>query len=250
MVDQTVAIEDAEAVVPVSRSNQRNLFETAYRRLEAMIANCTLEPGRHLTMQHMQELTGLGRTPVHQAVTRLAADTLIIVRPRHGLQVAPIRIERERSLLGLRRNLERFVVELATEQATTLHRNQMLALSRAMRAGSGKIDADEFNTLDARLNALVIAAAAEPFLEHTLRPLHSMFRRIGYLYLSRISQGDGLIDAIANHVAVLEAVAARDVKTATTALDALIGAAGRMLDRMEREIDAELLDCSIREDDQ
>ena len=35
-------------------------------------------------------MTWIGRTPIHQAVNKLAADTLIIVRPRHGLQIAPI----------------------------------------------------------------------------------------------------------------------------------------------------------------
>ncbi len=76
-------------------------------------------------MNDLTALTGLGRTPVHHAVNRLAADTLILIRPRHGLQIAPIDLARERTLLQLRRDLERFVVRLAADRAGPGHRNQI-----------------------------------------------------------------------------------------------------------------------------
>ncbi len=63
--------------------------------------HCELKPGRFMTMPDLQQITGFGRTPVHHAVNRLSADTLIIIRPRHGLQIAPIDLARERMLLGL-----------------------------------------------------------------------------------------------------------------------------------------------------
>ena len=92
--------------------NRLNLFELANERIEDLIVRCELKPGSFLAMQDLQEMTGFGRTPVHQAVSRLAADTLIVVRPRHGLQIAPIDLARERVLLQLRRDIERFVVGL------------------------------------------------------------------------------------------------------------------------------------------
>src|SRR5262245_48421909 len=96
-------VEAAEARAP-QRRNRVNLVELAYERIEALIVNCKLRPGRLLAMQDLQEMTGLGRTPIHQAVSRLASDTLIVVRPRHGLQIAPIDLARERILLKLRRD--------------------------------------------------------------------------------------------------------------------------------------------------
>src|ERR1700722_8110389 len=106
-----VVAQEASPPAP-GRHNRLNLFEMAYERLEDLIVRCELRPGSFLAMQDLQEVTGLGRTPVHQAVSRLASDTLIVVRPRHGLQIAPIDLARERVLLQLRRDVERFVVRL------------------------------------------------------------------------------------------------------------------------------------------
>src|SRR3569833_2695659 len=101
-----------------------NLFDSAYLKLEELLVNCTLKPGRFLTVQELQDLPGFGRPPVHAAVNRLATDTLIIIRPRHGLQVAPIDLTRERLLLALRRDIARFVVCLAAARASLSPRHQ------------------------------------------------------------------------------------------------------------------------------
>ena len=47
----------------------------------------------------------------------------------------------------------------------------------------------EFNRLDRRMDRLMIAAAGESFLESTLRPLHTIFRRIGWIYHGRVQPG-------------------------------------------------------------
>ena len=94
-----------------------NQVDMAYERIEHMLVNCQLKPGRFMAMQELQELLNFGRTPVLQAVRRLADDTLVIVRPRHGLQIAPIDLARERGLLPLRRDMERFVIRLAAERS-------------------------------------------------------------------------------------------------------------------------------------
>src|SRR3546814_18690337 len=120
-----------------------------------------------MTMHDLQDLTGFGRTPVHHAVNRLAADTLILVRPRHGIQVAPIDLARERVLLKLRRDLERFVIRLATERSGPYHRNQMRHIDRLLRERRASLDVDPFNGFDTRIDRPLLTASGEPFLEHT-----------------------------------------------------------------------------------
>ncbi len=121
------------------RRNRLNLAKLAYDQLEELIVSCALKPGQFLAIQDLQTMTGGGRTPVHQAVSHLAADTLILIRPRHGLQIAPIDLARERVLLGLRRDMERFVVRLASERAGPSHRNQILHISRGLRANAERM---------------------------------------------------------------------------------------------------------------
>ncbi|HLZ65840.1 MAG TPA: GntR family transcriptional regulator [Aliidongia sp.] len=226
--------------------NRTNHFELAYDRIESLIVTCALKPGQVLALQDLQDLTGLGRTPVHQAVTRFAADTLIIIRPRHGLQIAPIDLARERVLLALRADLERFVIRLAAERSGASHRNQMLHLQRSLRERRDVMDIDEFNLFDRRLDGLILAVAGEPFLEHALRPLHTLSRRIGWIHYAQLKEALSLQTTIDCHLAVLEAVANRHIERAIDASDKLIAFVDSMFDVMEREIDPSLLDCSIQ----
>jgi DNA-binding GntR family transcriptional regulator len=239
-----IAADPATPSMP-RRHNRVNLFDLVYERIEDLIVNCELKPGRLLAMQDLQDITGFGRTPVHQAVNRLAADTLIIVRPRHGLQIAPIDLGRERVLLRLRRDLERFVIRLAAERAGSSHRHQIIHITRSLRERRERMTVDEFNALDRRINRLVIAAANEPFLERTLRPLHTIFRRIGWIYHAQIASDARLDPTIDSHLAVLDAVANRRIGAAMAASDALIDFVDGMFDIIERQIDPTLLDCSL-----
>jgi DNA-binding GntR family transcriptional regulator len=240
---KVVGPEDGEA--RPSRRNRVNFFELAYQKIEDLLVNCALRPGQFLTMQELQNLTGFGRTPVHHAVNTLAADTLIIIRPRHGLQVAPIDLARERMLLGLRRDMERFVIRLAADRASLSHRNQALHIERVLRERRASLTLDEFNSLDRRIDTLILEAAGEPFLAHTLRPLHTLYRRIGFIYHRHMPGREDLTGTIDRHLAILNAVANRRVDRAVETSDALIAFMDSMFEAMEAGIDPRLLDCSI-----
>jgi len=227
------------------RRNRVNFLELAYQRIEDLLVSCELKPGRFLTVQELQTVTGFGRTPVHNAVNRLAADTLIIISPRHGLQIAPIDLARERLLLGLRRDIERFVVKLATERANLSHRNQALHIERVLQEKRGTMALDQFNKLDRRIDALLLEASGEPFLTHTLRPLHTIYRRIGFIHHRFMPGQADLSGTIDRHIAILNAFANRRVDRAVAATDALIDFMHTMFEAMESGIDPGLLDCSI-----
>lgn len=230
---------------PKPREHRVNLTDRAYDQLEALIVTCELRPGRYLSIQDLQTMIGGGRTPVHQAVTRLASDTLIVIRPRHGLQIAPIDLARERVLLPLRRDLERFVVRLATQHGGPSHRNQFLHIARILRAKAGEMSIVEFNLLDRRIDHLLASAAGELFVENTLRPLHTIFRRIGWIYHNWVRPDEGLGRTIESHLAILDAVAAQHVDQAVEASDHLLAFSDSMLDTIEAEIDPALLDCNL-----
>lgn len=222
-----------------------NQFELAYQAIESRLVNCELQPGRYLALQELQAIVNLGRTPVHQAVNRLAGDTLIKVHPRRGLQIAPIDLSRERTLLQLRRDMERFVIRLATAHSTASHRNQMLHLKRALRENREQITLESFNQIDRRIDELFLSAAAEPFADNTLRPLHTFFRRIGWLYYSEVRAETNLLRTVDVHLALLDAVTHGRVDAALQASDELISFVDSMFDALEREIDPAKLDCSV-----
>lgn len=240
---------EAEGSVPTPRteaaSRSVSLAETAYDRIEELIVHFTLRPGADVKTQTVQEMIGLGRTPTHQAIRRFAAETLIIIRPRDGLQISPIDLMRDRRLLRLRRDMDRFVVELAADRLSGNHRNQLLHLAQRLRDRRDLMDAVEFNGYDRALDQTILAAAGEPFLDRTLRPLHIVFRRIGWLYLSEIDREVGLKGSIDRHIDLLEAVIDRDAARAKAASDLLIDFADSMFGPLETRIAPELLDASV-----
>jgi DNA-binding GntR family transcriptional regulator len=116
---------------------------------------------------------------------------------------------------------------------------------RLLRQQPHNMNIDKFNAVDRKVDQLIIAAANEPFVEHTLRPLHTIFRRIGWLYHTQIARAQNLRESVECHVVLLDAVANRHIDRALAALDDLIGFVDSMFDVLEHEIDPSLLDCSL-----
>lgn len=220
-----------------------SLSNLAYDRIEDMIVHGRVAPGASITMKDLEQAVSLGRTPVHQAVRRLAAETLIQIRPRDGLMISPIDLERDRRLLELRRDMDRFVIRQASRAATANIRNQLLRVTSQLQAGRETMSLSEFNVLDRLLDRALMDAAGEPFLDRTLRPLHTVFRRIGGLYLTHIGGQTGLKDTIDHHLELLEAFLHNGMEAAIDASDRLIAYADGMFDELVMEIDPVLLDA-------
>lgn len=225
--------------------------DLAYDRIESLIAHMELRPGASLTMQTLQDMTELGRTPVLEAIRKLTDDTLLDVRAGRGLRIPPIDLAREKRLLPLRKEMERFAIMEAIANATPLHISQMRKIHQAL--SDIEVDADnhkqiiikQFNELDHRLDRLILDAAHEPFVARSLRPLHTIFRRIGFLYLTHCGSEADVKTNIDLHAELVKAVITRDESQALQTLEELIGFAGDMFEPLETHIDPSLFDISI-----
>ena len=99
----------------------------AYRALERMIVTLELAPGSVATEGALIERLGLGRTPVREAIQRLAWEGLLEVRPRAGIAIAPLHAGDWLRVLDARRGVEvvlarsaaRFVTREAADRFTT-----------------------------------------------------------------------------------------------------------------------------------
>lgn len=226
--------------------------ELAYERIESLLTHMELKPGEYLTLQAVQERVGLGRTPIVEAIRKLSDDTLVEVRAGRGLKVAPIDLARERELLDLRRDMERFAIQRTIKKASHLHLSQMRRLYESLDALNTSretaLTADDirsFNELDHRMDDLILAAAAEPFLARTLRPLHTIYRRLGFLFLTYCGMDELIHRNIALHQEVLRAILNRDIEGACEASDELMDFAASMFPSLEMKLDPSLLDAGI-----
>ncbi len=64
------------------------LTDKAYQELEELITTLVLPPGMVLGEQNLVQRLGIGRTPVREALQRLARDGLVVVMPRRGILVS------------------------------------------------------------------------------------------------------------------------------------------------------------------
>ena len=227
-------------------NEKRSQSDNAYDRIEHAIVHLEFKPGEYTTIAEIQERIGFGRTPVLDAVRKLADATLVTVMTRRGLQITPIKPDRERHLLVLRRDVERYVVQLAAERASSVQRSQMNQILRALNqlVGGGNVRA--FNELDSRLDMLVLEAADEPLAKQVLRPLQSIFRRTGYVYLTHLDpRGRAFADTIRCHVNMLTAIAEGRSGDAIIASGSVVSLAETMFDSLLENIDPTLLDASI-----
>ena len=232
-------------VEPPILSGQGDLTSVAYERIEELFISLSLQPGASLSTQDLQNLTGLGRTPVHQALRRLAAETLFEIQPRNGLRVTPIDLAREKRLAVLRRDMDRFVVEAAIGSMEGNERARLGFIIRLTESERSSMSLDRFNMLDKAFDILMIQASRERFLERCLRPLKAFARRSGYLDIDRVSKAEGLQSSIERHLAIMQAVMEGDVATACAMSDRLVDLAMEMLDRLERSVDPSLLDINF-----
>ncbi len=84
-----------------------SLAEQAYRILERSIVTLELEPGTVVNERTLIELTGMGRTPMREAIQRLAWEGLVEVRPRSGIAIAAIDPKDFIKVLDAREGVER-----------------------------------------------------------------------------------------------------------------------------------------------
>jgi DNA-binding GntR family transcriptional regulator len=121
----------------------------------------------------------------------------------------------------------------------------MLHIKRQLVEHGAAMTVDQFNLVDRRIDQLLLAAANEPFVESTLRPLHTIFRRLGWIYHTQTRGAVDLGGTVEGHIAVIDAVASGNVPAAIAASDHLMDFVDHMFEALEREVAPSLLDCSV-----
>jgi len=118
-----------------------SLAEQAYGVLEQKLVALELPPGEIVSEGQLIALTGLGRTPVREAMQRLAQQDLIQVMPRKGLKVTPVSSSAMLQILETRRALERVIVHRAALNARDEQRGSLAAIARDLATAYDNFEA-------------------------------------------------------------------------------------------------------------
>src|ERR1700761_2941659 len=150
------------------------LTDRAYRELEEMIVTLQLSPGTVLSEQVLALRLKIGRTPIREALQRLARDGLVVIMPRRGIMVSEINLRLQLRLLEVRRELERLMAGLAAERATPEERREFAEMAEAMLAAAARSDDIAFMRLDQRFNMMVAEAARNEFARRSMGLMNAL----------------------------------------------------------------------------
>ena len=195
------------------------LTDRAYRELEEMIVTLQLSPGTILSEQALAQRLKIGRTPIREALQRLARDGLVVIMPRRGIMVSEINLRLQLRLLEVRRELERLMASLAAERATPEERAEFAEVAKAMMEAAAKSDDIAFMRLDQRFNVLIATAARNEFARRSMGLMNALSRRFWYQHYQEVAD---MPLAAKLHAAVAKAVSQKNPKAAATASDRLI----------------------------
>jgi DNA-binding GntR family transcriptional regulator len=200
------------------QQTNETLARKAYAVLEELILTLALQPGSVVTERELIRLTGMGRTPLREALLRLSRERLVEVLPRKGILISDINIAQYLSLLEVRRVIDRLIAENAAKRASADQREELRRIAAAMEQEAARKHLVEFMRLDKAFDAVVEAAARNTFAVSAAKPLHAHCRRFWYLYRHN---GD-LPKAAGLHSRLMRAIAAGKEQDAAKASDALL----------------------------
>ncbi|MFN3004408.1 GntR family transcriptional regulator [Mycolicibacterium wolinskyi] len=195
----------------------QNKSDQAFIEIERMIVLGDIAPGSLVSEKQLMELTGLGRTPVREALQRLSRERLVEIHPNRGVLVPATSIEVQLKLLELRRTLEPFAVRLAASRATDDQRRTARELADDVIGGGKSVG--EFSVFLRSAHALVVAATHNEFVDAAMAPLQGLSRRFWFGHLGNVA--DDLGRAARLHHDILAAIADGDADTAHAASIAL-----------------------------
>ncbi len=209
-----------QPVEPPSAAEQSvPLTEQAYRQLEEQIVTLRLKPGEFVSEHAVADSLGFGRTPIREALQRLAREGLVTVLPRKGILVSETDPHRQLLVLEVRRELERLLARLGAQRADEAQRQRFVEIAEGMdRAGKSKDDL-AFMRLDRELNLLISDSAHNDYASRAMRFLHGHSRRFWYLHYK---QAADLPLCAKLHASQARAIAQGDLEKAGTATDRLI----------------------------
>lgn len=189
-----------------SEGSSRSQSEEAYLRIRERIVSLDMPPGSVVNETRLREELKIGRTPIREALQRLAGENLVRSIPHRGTFVTDINITDLARITEVRVVLEGHAARLAAERLSTADRDTFAELLERLEDRPG-LDQRQLMRLDQQIHREIYRAARNPFLQSTLERYFNLSLRLWYLVLDRQV---GLREAVEEHVELLRAILAGD----------------------------------------
>lgn len=196
-----------------------SLAERAYRLVEELIVTLEIAPGAIISESALSLRLGIGRTPIREALQRLAREKLIVILPRRGIMVSEINVGSQLRLLETRREVERLIARSAARRSSESERQRFAEIARGMERAARDNDDRTFMRLDREFNLAVTEAARNEFAAGAMQLMHGLARRFWYIHYKRVAD---MPLAARLHADVARAIAEGSPDRAAAAADKLL----------------------------
>jgi DNA-binding GntR family transcriptional regulator len=193
-----------------SQPAARTSSQRAAGALRELILRGDLAAGARLGEVELADLLGVSRTPVREALARLAAEGLVELVPNRGARVSRWTVDELRGVFDLRIQLEPALTELAASRATPEDVTVLRQLARAMLAAGSPgphQDLDAIVTLNRQFHARLVSIADQPAMAAALAgAVHPpIVLRNFHTY-----DDESLHRSLAHHLEIVAAISAGD----------------------------------------
>jgi DNA-binding GntR family transcriptional regulator len=196
--------------------------EEVYYCLRRDILDCALPPGTELHEPELAERFAISKSPVRDALLRLEAERLVVVRPRKGYRVAPVSLSDARDLFEFRALIEQACVMNAAESASE---SALEALDR-FRSLSAAGAPSRFIVYNRGFHLAIAKLCDNRRIAHTGASLIEQFDRLVIVSVKKLAKAD-VVALISEHCQIIDALQARAGKRAARLISAHIGRARR-----------------------
>ena len=206
------------SVITYQPLDYTDLTEQTYKILKEKILRRDLKPGEQIAVPEVALALGVSRTPVTDALKRLANDGLVAIVPRRGTFVTELRVHDVAEIFDIRLMIELYAAELIFEAGAV---DQFLqAVHVPMTGMEQAIVGGDFQAYETFINndrdfhaALVQLTGNNRLIRiYTQLHVHTHGARIHYL------DGDNLRLALDEHKHIMDAFKRGNVDQAKAAL--------------------------------
>ncbi len=184
----------------------RSQSEEAYLRIRERIVSLAMPPGSVVNESRLREELKIGRTPIREALQRLARENLVRSIPHRGTFVTDVNITDLARITVVWVVLDGHCAWRAAARLSMAYRDSFAHLLELLEEGSS-LDQRALMRLDQQIHRQIYKAARNPFLEATLERYFNLSLRLWYLVLDRQR---GLREAVEEHARLLRAILAGD----------------------------------------
>lgn len=194
--------------------------DSAHQKLKELIIQGKLQPGSPIEESLLMRELGIGRTPLREALQRLAQEDLIKNIPRRGYFVADVSFTNLLHVFEVRQELEALAARLAAER---INQQQIEELKIFLTEASQHADSEDIHLnleIDQKLHQLVAQASSNPILQQILHRLYNLAIRA--LYVSNVHM-TLIQEELPNYTAIVQAIIAGDAEGADRAMRTHLG---------------------------